>query len=47
MIKTYCTKERKLTENSKIIKTEIGQLIERSKCVSCVVNKARFIKMPV
>ena len=49
MVKTYCLKERKLTENinPKIIKTENGRLIERSKCASCGVNKARFIKMPV
>ena len=47
MVKIYCLK--KLTENinPKIIKKENGRLMERSKCASCGVNKARFIKMPV
>ena len=49
MVKTYCLKERKLTENinPKIIKTENGRSMERSKCASWGVTKARFIKVPV
>ena len=45
MLKIYCLKERKHTENinPKVIKTENGGLIERSKCASCGVNKARFL----
>ena len=49
MIKTYCLKERKHTENinPKKIKTGNGWLMERSKFANCGVNKARFIKMAV
>ena len=46
MVKSYCLKERKLTENvnSKIVKTKNNRLMEVSKCASCGVKKARFIK---
>ena len=46
MVKSYCLKERKLTENmnSKIIKTKNNRLMEVSKCASCGVKKARFVK---
>ena len=45
MIKTYCLKERKLTENvnHKIIKTSNGRKIEESRCASCGAKKSRFI----
>ena len=46
MAKTYCLKERKLTENvnPKIVRTKSNQLMELSKCASSGVKKARFIK---
>ena len=48
MVKTYCLKERKLTENinPKIIKIRNNKM-DRSKCTSCSLNNARFIKIPV
>ena len=48
MVIIYCLKERQLTENinPKIIKTENGRLMERSKCASCCVVEARFITIP-
>ena len=41
MVKTYCLKERKLTENisPKVIKTVNGRLIEISIYSSCGVKK--------
>ena len=46
MVKICCLKERKLTENvnPKIVKTKSNRLMEVSKCASCGVKKARFIK---
>ena len=46
MIKSYCLKETKITENinTRIVKTETNRLMELSKCASCGVQKAMFIK---
>ena len=46
MAKSYCLKERTLTENvnPKIVKTKNNRLMELSKCASCGVQKAMFIK---
>ena len=46
MIKSYCLKERNFTENvnPKIVKTKNNLLMEASKCASCSIKKARFIK---
>ena len=46
MVKSYCLKKRKHTENvnPKIVKTKNNRLMEASKCASCSVKKARFIK---
>ena len=45
MAKSYCLKERKLTENvnPRIVKTKNNRLMELSKCASCGVKKARFV----
>ena len=45
MVKSYCLKERKLTENvnPKISKTKNNRSMKLSKCASCGVKKARFI----
>ena len=45
MVKSYCLKERKFTENvnPKIVKTLNGRIIEISTCADCGVNKSRFI----
>ena len=41
MAKSYCLKERKLTENvnPRIVKTKNNRLIELSKCASCAAKK--------
>ena len=46
MAKSYYQKERKLTENvnPRIVKTKNNPLMELSKCASCGVKKAMFIK---
>ena len=45
-MKTYCTKDRKNTENlnSKIFKTKNGRLIMQSKCLDSGIKKSRFVK---
>ena len=46
MIKSYCLKETKITENinTRIVKTETNRLMELSNCANCGGKKARFIK---
>ena len=46
MVRSYCLKERKLTENvnPRIVKTKDNGLMELSKCARCGVKKARFVK---
>ena len=46
MVKSYCLKKRKLTENvnPRIVKTKNNRLMELSKCASCGAKKARFVK---
>ena len=46
MVKTYCLKERKLTENinPKIVRTINRRIMENSTYASCGVKKYRFIK---
>ena len=41
MVKSYCFKERKLTENvnPRIVKTKNNRLIELSKCASCDIKR--------
>ena len=45
-MKTYCTKDRKNTENlnSNIFKTKNGRLIMQSKCLDSGIKKSRFVK---
>ena len=46
MVKSYCLKERKLTENvnPNIVKTKNNRLMELSKCASCCVKKLGSLK---
>ena len=43
--KSYCLKERKITEsnNIKTITLENGGVVELSNCASCGIKKSRFI----
>ena len=45
-MKTYCVKCKENTENlnSKILKTNTGRLITRSKCAECGIKNSRFVK---
>ena len=47
MVKTYCVKQRKLTEslpNSQIyVQTKNGRMLEKSVCVECKSIKSRFV----
>ena len=46
MVKTYCLKERKVTEGSdpKILRTKNNRVMERTIWRSCGIYKYRFIK---
>ena len=46
MVKSYCLKERKLTENVnlRIVKTKNNRLMALSKRASCGAKKATFVK---
>ena len=46
MVKSYCLKERKVTEesDSKILRTKNNRVMERTICKSCDIYKYRFIK---
>ena len=45
-MKTYCVKCKENTENlnSKILKTNTGRLITRSKCAECGIKNSGFVK---
>jgi len=46
MVKSYCLKERKVTEgfDPKIIRTKNNRVMERTRCINCGIFKYRFIK---
>ena len=46
MVKSYCLKERKVTEefDTEIIRTKNNRVMERTICKSCGIFKYRFIK---
>ena len=46
MVKSYCLKERKVTEGCdlKILKTTNNRVMERTRCINCGIFKYRFIK---
>ena len=46
MVKSYCLKERKVTEgfDPKIIRTKKDRVMERTICKICGIFKYRFIK---
>ena len=46
MMKTYCVKCRKDTENidPKMVRTKNNKLIMQSKCLDCWIKKPRFAK---
>ena len=46
MVKSYCLKERKVTEgyDAQILKTKNNRVMERNRCINCGVYKYKFIK---
>ena len=46
MVKSYCLKERKITEgyDLKIIRTKNNRVLKRTRCINFGIFKYRFIK---